>query len=98
MLKDLVTLEENNTSCVILEVKPNSFKELIKLGCFSGDEKMIRVTKGRNHTYTIWHGEENKSYSWNWGESGYTLVSDSMHEMRRLIMSTIEGEFGISLK
>ena len=97
MLKDLVKLEENNASCVILKIKRNSFKELIKLGCFGGDEKMIRVTKGRNHTFTVWHGEDNKSYSWSWGEGGYTLVSDSMHEKRKHIISAIEG-FGISLK
>lgn len=98
MLKDLVTLEENNASCVVLEVKPNSFKELVKLGCFNGNEKMIRLTKGRNHTCTIWHGNANESYSWYWGESGYTLVSDSMWAMRRLIESAIEKDFGISLK
>lgn len=95
-LKDLVTLEENNNACVVLKVKPNSFLELIKLGCFSGDETFIRLTKGRNHTCTIW--TETSNYSWYWGESGYTLVSDAMNEKRKHIVSTIENDFRISLK
>lgn len=95
-LKDLVTLEVNNDVCVILNVKPNSFLGLIKLGCFNGDEKMIRLTKGRDHTCTIWTDERN--YSWYWGRSGYTLVCDAMREKGRLIERTIEKDFGISLE
>lgn len=94
-LKNLVNVFENNANCVILEVKPNSFKELIKLGCFSGNETMIRLTKGKEHTCTIWEGTSN--YSWHWGESGYTMVSHGMNQKRNLIVETITKDFGIRI-
>lgn len=93
-LKDLVTVTTNNDVCVILEVKPNSFKELIALGCFDGNETMIRVTKGDTNTYTIWK-EGGKSFSWAFGLGGYTLVSDATHAKRKLIVNTITKDFGI---
>lgn len=95
-LSQLVDLKVNNEECVILEVKPNRFSELIALGCFSGNEKLIRVTKGNNHTCTIWT-EDGRNYSWNWGIGGHTLVSDAMHKKRALIVKTITKELGINL-
>lgn len=94
-LKNLVSVFANNADCVILEVKPNSFKELIKLGCFNGNETMIRLTKGKEHTCTIWEGTHN--YSWHWGISGYTMVSHEMNQKRDLIVDTITNGFGIRI-
>lgn len=94
-LKNLVSVFANNADCVILEVKPNSFKELIKLGCFSGNETMIRLTKGNEHTCTIWEGTHN--YSWHWGVGGYTIVSHEMTQKRNLIVDTITNGFGIRI-
>ena len=64
---ELVNIKVNNKECVILEVKEDAFIDLISLGCFSGNEYLIRVTKGNNHTITVW--DKNKGeYSWSWGE------------------------------
>lgn len=94
-LSTMVTIAENNEECVILKVKKNQFANLVGLGCFNGDETMFRLTKGRNHTCTVWHGPENKSYNWYWGESGYTLVSDKMDKEGSLIQNCIQNELGI---
>lgn len=94
-LSQLVTISENNEECVILKVKKNQFTNLIALGCFNGDETLFRLTKGRDHTCTVWHGAENKSYSWYWGESGYTLVSDKLDNQGSLIQRAISDDFGI---
>lgn len=94
-LSQLTTLKVNNKECVILEVRPDRFAELIALGCFNGNEKLIRVTKGSKHTFTIWT-EGGKSYSWSWG-NGYTIVSDEMHKRRALIMEAITKDFGIDI-
>ena len=91
----MVTIKENNEECVILKVKKNQFENLIALGCFDGNETMFRLTKGGDHTCTVWHGTENKSYSWDWGESGYTLVSEKMKRMGSMIQSAIRDDFGI---
>lgn len=94
-LSTMVTIAENNEECVILKVKKNQFANLISLGCFDGDETMFRLTKGNDHTCTVWHGADNKAYAWDWGQSGYTLVSDAMSNRGRLIQNCIQNEFGI---
>lgn len=95
-LCDLVTIEVNNEECVILKTKEDTRFDLIALGCFNGNEKMIRLTKGRDHTATVF--TEKSHYSWSWGYSGYTLVSDALHKAGRLIQSCIEEDFGIYIK
>ncbi len=94
-LSQMVTIMENNEKCVILKVKKNQFANLIGLGCFNGDETMFRLTKGSDHTCTVWHGEKNNSYSWDWGSSGYTLVSDNMKTRGHLIAECIADDLGI---
>ena len=92
-LCDLVEIEENNENCVILKIKENAKLDLIKLGCFEGNETMIRITKGADNRFTIFTNES--SYSWYYGESGYTLVSDDMDKKRLLILDCIEIDFDI---
>ena len=47
----MVDIIENNENCVVLEVKDNKKMDLIKLGCFDGDEELIRLTKGKKHYF-----------------------------------------------
>lgn len=47
-LKDMVELLSNNDACVVLKVKDGQEMNLISLGCFNGDEVMMRLTKGRD--------------------------------------------------
>lgn len=91
-LANLVQVVENNKECVILEVTGTAI-ELIKLGCFNGDETMMRLTKGDNHTCTVW--TKDTHYSWHWGPSGTTIVSDAMRKRGRLIQECIEQDFEI---
>ena len=96
-LYDLVDLVEDNEECVIVKVKENIEPlELIKMGCFDGNETMFRVTKGDDHTATIFR-DGGKVFSFHWGIGGYTLVSDSTNRLKRLLVDTIENDFGISL-
>ena len=92
-LCDLVEIEENNMECVILKIKENSKIDLIKLGCFEGDETLIRVSKGKDNTFTIFSGE--KHFSWYHGQSGYTIVSKDTDQKRKLIEECIEMDFDI---
>ena len=94
-LSELVTVEVNNEKCVVLKVKEGKAMELITLGCFDGNETMFRITKGDNHTATVWRGE--KTFSWEWGYSGYTLVSDKVKEEQRTICHCIRDELGIDI-
>lgn len=98
-LYDLVEVMENNEACVILKVKPakDLFIKLICLGCFEGDEMMFRLTKGKNHTCTVFR-REGKPYSWEWGMSGHTLVCKAMQERGRMIERCIRDDFGIPIE
>lgn len=90
----LVDIIENNEECVILQVKENKKIDLIKLGCFDGNEELMRLTKGKNHTCTIFKTND-KPFSWEWGESGYTLVSEKTTTMGKLIEECITEDFDI---
>lgn len=97
-LKDLVTVGVNKEDCVILNVNSGATLDLISLGCFNGDEIMFRLTKGNQHVCTVWYGEEFKHYSWEWGDMGYTLVSDAMKRRGNLIQSCVEDDFHINME
>lgn len=92
-LCELVEIEENNMDCVILKVKENSEMDLIKLGCFEGDETLIRVTKGSDNTFTVFSGET--YFSWYQGENGHSLISKNTDQKRILILECIEMDFDI---
>ena len=82
---------ENNEYCVILQVKEDKRLDLIRLGYFEGNEKLIRVTKGRENVCTIYK-DDNDSFSWGWQTS---LVVDEVAKMRKLIESCIVDDFDI---
>lgn len=94
---DLVNLKVNNRECVILEVKEDAFYDLIALGCFTGNETLFRVTKGGDHTMTVWD-KNHKEFSFHWGYSGMSLVSDNLHRMRKIVYDTIVNEFDIVME
>lgn len=96
-LKDLVEVAVNNRECVVLKVKEGHEIDLISLGCFDGDETMLRLTKGRDVTCTVFR-KSGKSFSWHWGFGGYTLVSPQVEAMGRMIQNCIEHGFGIKCK
>lgn len=96
-LKDMVELAANNDECVVLKVKEGQEFNLISLGYFNGDETMLRLTKGANVTCTVFR-KSGKTLSWKWGRDGYTLVTDAVTKMGRLIQNCIEQDFGIRCK
>jgi hypothetical protein len=94
-LSNLVEIAINNEECVVLKVKDNVKMDLIALGCFDGDETMFRITKGDQHTATIFCGD--KHFSWDWGTKGSTLVGDKTRKCGKLIQRCVEEDFGIYL-
>ena len=94
-LKDITQLVCNNDECVVLKVDKDKEIELICLGCFNGDETMFRLTKGRDVTCTVFRNNNKKAVSWEWGYNGYTLVTDNVMKMGKLIQDCIEHDYGI---
>lgn len=90
-LFDCVKLVHNDSDCVILEVKENKRLDLFKTGCLDGNEKMFRITKDKDKIgYSIIH-DNGSVCNWN----TWTLVSDKLRKIQRLMSSTIVWDFGI---
>ena len=96
-LKDMVTIVHNDMESIVLEVKENQKMNLICLGCFRGDEILIRLTKGGDHTCTIWY-KDGTVFDWHWGSRGTTLVAPNTDNMRKKIVDCIEIDFGVILE
>lgn len=95
-LCDMVEVVANNSECVVLKVKDRQELNLICLGCFEGNETMLRLTKGGTQTCTVFTNK-GTSYSWSWGFGGTTLVTDKMHKKGRMIQTCIENDFDINV-
>ena len=85
-LWEIVELVSNNNDCVVFKVLPNSEMDLILLGCFGGDETMIRIANDNYWTITIFL-KDGTHYSW----GSNTIVDEEMKQMRRKIMGLIKG-------
>ena len=105
-LEELVDVVEDNNNLVILKVKEESNLDLIKIGCFTGEETMFRLTKGRDRICTVWYSNR-QPFTWQWpgatAKNGivlpgsYTLVDDQTEKMGRLIQKMIEQKFNIPM-
>ena len=93
-LSEMVTVIANNEDCVLLKVKEECRLDLITLGTFTLTDDMFRLTKGKNHTITNFSTNGN-SFSYDFGESGHTIISDSLEKEKELILECVENDFDI---
>ena len=93
-LCELVDIAVNNENCVVFKVKDNTRMDMITLGCFKGDEDMIRMTKGRTPEITIFN-KDGSNYSYHFGEGSTTLISDNMMKQRTMIRECAILDFGL---
>jgi len=98
-LVDIVKIRTNNYDLVVLEVLPGHEMDLIDLG-FDGNEKMFRLTKGGNHTCTIFSmvNGELKSFSWHWGDDGHTIVAPIVDKWGKMIQDCIIEDYNIYIE
>ena len=97
-LSELVKLVENNSNCVVFEFKKTASMDLVKLGCFYGDETMFRITKAPmfdTHTATVWN-KKGEHQSWSWGEHT-TIVGDLTMRQGEMMRECVEKDFGIAI-
>ena len=95
-LCDLVNLEENSRSCVVLTVKPETSPlDLVKLGGFEGRECMFRMSKDpRTICITVFR-DGDEPYHMNYGSSN-TLAGEDRLKVRNLVMECVNLDFGIA--
>lgn len=89
-LEKCVTLFHNDEDCVILKTRDDKYYDLLKTGCFNGDEHMFRITKDPDRPiYTVI--SQRGHLIWSTGER----VSDEIYKKRDLMYDTIVYGFGI---
>lgn len=100
-LAELVTIAANNETCVVLQVFPGTTPlDLIALGCFTGEETMIRVTKRNPMAVTLFrHIDHGKIY----GNFQITKEDNKERPSRtdailfQVVSECLEDDFGIPL-
>ncbi len=93
-LCELVDVVTNNEACVVFKPKNGTRMDLISLGCFKGNEELIRMTKGRTPEITIFY-EDGKNSSYHFGEGSTTVISGSYLDQREMIRECAILDFGI---
>lgn len=93
-LCELVDIAINNENCVVFQGKEGARMDLIALGCFQGNEDMIRMTKGRSPEITLFY-KDGSNQSYHFGEGSSTVLSPSMGDQRRMIRDCCILDFGL---
>ena len=93
-LCDLVDIAINNENCVVFNIKDGMRMDLIALGCFKGNEEMIRMTKGRTPEITVFN-KDGSDYSYHFGEGSTTIISDNMQQQRTMIRECAILDYGL---
>jgi len=60
---------------------------------FSGKEKYIKFTKGKNHTITLYDEHNTGYFSYEFGESGSTLISDDTKTLKEKIYRFLLSQY-----
>ncbi len=93
-LCELVDIAINNENCVVFNIKDGVRMDLIALGCFKGNEEMIRMTKGRTPEITIFN-KDGSNYSYHFGEGSTTVISSNMCKQREMIRECAILDYGL---
>ena len=89
-------LVANTNEEVILKINANSSLDIAKHPYIALDYDYITVTKGENHTLTIIR-KDGTTFSFDWGLSGYTLITDNLERLKRKTVEFIQSQ-GVSLE
>lgn len=93
-LCELVDIAVNNEACVVFTPKKDTRMDFISLGCFNGNEEMIRMTKGRTPEITVFY-KDGSNFSYHFGEGSTTVISGSYPRQREMIRECAILDFGI---
>lgn len=96
-MKNVFELINNTNEMVVLRVNADDNLIIALNPYISGDMDYITVTKGENHTLTIIK-KNGKTWSFDWGVNGYTLISSNTELLRKKVIHFIEQECHILLE
>lgn len=83
-------LVSNSNEQVVLKVLADDPLVVAMCPYVSGDMAYITVTKGENHVMTVIN-KNAKRWSFDWGTSGYTLISSSTERLKKEVLKYIDS-------
>jgi hypothetical protein len=88
-LNEIFKLVDANEDRVVIEVLADSPLKVAMFPFVSSEYNYITVTRGRNHVLTVIK-KDGKTFSFSFGDGGYTLISDSLEELKKYVLKFIE--------
>ena len=82
---------ERTPDKVILRVLAKDSLTVARHPYVSADWDYITVTRGKNHNLTVIEKDGSK-FDFYWGESGYTLISESLKKLKLAVIEYLEKE------
>jgi len=89
-LTDVFELEDFDYGQVIIKVKADTPLKVAKFPFVSGEWEYITVTRGEKHILTVIK-KDGKTFSFEWGKGGYTLISDNLTLLKRNVLAFIKN-------
>jgi len=89
-------LTERTPKQIILKVLAKDLLTIAQHPYLSKDMEYITVTRGENHTLTVIY-TDGHTFSFHWGSSGHTLISDNLKRLQDAVCNFIETDCHILL-
>ena len=87
-MKNIFSIVENNAKQVILKVNANDNLTIARNPFIDSTYDYITVTKDDCHILTIIK-KDGTTFSFHWGLGGYTLICESLEELKRHVIAFI---------
>lgn len=95
-LSKVMKIVDRNSDRVVIEVSSDDPLTTAMYPFIPGNTAYITVTLGENHVLTVIK-KDNSTFSFYWGIGGYTLISESLEQLRKEVVNFLERN-GIILR
>lgn len=89
-MNDIFSIEVDTPKAVVLKVRDLSFEDLAWHPYVTFDYKHIVITKGDEHTLTVYDDSRDEIVSFYWGYFGSTLLSPSLSQLKNECLSFLK--------
>jgi len=88
-LDKIFSIEEADENQIIIKVNAKDALTVAKFPFVESTYAYITVTRGDEHVLTVIY-ENGQTFSFHWGTSGYTLIGESLENLREAVTQFIE--------
>lgn len=95
-LSKVMEIVDRNSDRVVIKVNADDPLTIAMYPFIPGNTAYITVTLGEKHVLTVIK-KDNSTFSFHWGIGGYTLISESLEQLRKEVVKFLKIE-GIDLR